>query len=90
MIVTFLSWIDTENIGIKLTNGNFFTWENLFLIYVRERMACLSREINLMIMSLAQQNRFLNPASGGTFAPTASSWENNKMKIVLSDPSVDG
>jgi len=41
-------------------------------------------------MSLAQQNRFLNPASGGTFAPKASSWENNKTKIVISNPSADG
>jgi len=44
----------------------------------------------IMIMSLGQRNRFLNPASGGTFAPTASSWENNKTKIVISNPSVDG
>jgi len=27
-------------------------------------------KLNLMIMSLAQQNRFLNPASGGTIGMT--------------------
>jgi len=40
-------------------------------------------KIKFMIMSLAQQNRFLNPASGGTFGMTRGCARRDDMSILI-------